>query len=179
MTPIHLESTPPGAPQPKTNSFAIASLVLGILALLSCVVGVLLGILFAIPGLICGIMGIKQIKNSGGADNGHKLAVNGTVLNSIALILLLALALIVIPNFIKARESSARSSCPANLKTIDAVKATWALENKKTQPDTPTDAELFGDDKYLREKPTCPKGGVYTINPVGSKPACTIPGHTF
>jgi hypothetical protein len=27
--------------------------------------------------------------------------------------------------------------------------------------------------------PTCPGGGTYTINPIGTEPTCSIPGHTL
>ena len=175
---MNSESSPPGVPQPTTNRLAVASLVLGILALVLCVVG----FVFAIPGLICGIMGMKRVKSSGGTEKGHGLALTGTVMSGVALVLFPViglLAAIAVPNFVKARDASMRSSCVVNLKTIDGAKMTWALENKKEQTDTPTDAELFGGKKYIREKPTCPKGGTYTINPVGSKPTCTVPDHTF
>src|SRR3954470_17859074 len=84
------------------------------------------------------------------------------------------LAAIAIPNFIKARQASQRAACVANLKTMDGAKATWALEQKKTNTDTPTDADLFGNTSYIREKPSCPAGGSYSLNDVQTKPTCTI-----
>jgi len=89
------------------------------------------------------------------------------------------LAAIAIPNFIKARQASQRAACVANLKTIDGAKATWALEQKKTNSDVPTDADLFGPTSYIREKPGCPANGTYSLNQVDTKPTCTIPDHTF
>ena len=89
------------------------------------------------------------------------------------------LAAIAIPNFIKARQASQKAACIANLKTIDGAKATWALEQKKTNNDTPTDADLFGNTSYIREKPSCPAGGTYALNDVQTKPTCTIPDHSF
>jgi prepilin-type N-terminal cleavage/methylation domain-containing protein len=89
------------------------------------------------------------------------------------------LAAIAIPNFIKARQASQRAACVANLKTMDGAKATWALEQKKTNTDSPTDADLFGNTSYIREKPSCPAGGAYSLNDVQTKPTCTIADHTF
>ena len=89
------------------------------------------------------------------------------------------LAAIAIPNFIKARQASQRAACVANLRTIDGAKATWALEQRKTNTDVPTDADLFGPTSYIREKPSCPAGGIYTLSQVDTKPTCTIPDHTF
>jgi prepilin-type N-terminal cleavage/methylation domain-containing protein len=89
------------------------------------------------------------------------------------------LAAIAIPNFIKARQASQKAACIANLKTIDGAKATWALEQKKTNTDVPTDTDLFGATTYIREKPSCPAGGTYSLNQVDAKPTCTVPDHAF
>ena len=84
------------------------------------------------------------------------------------------LAAIAIPNFIKAREASQKNACIANMKQIDGAKATWALEEKKVNTDVPTDAMLFGPTLYIREKPSCPAGGTYTLAEVQIKPTCSI-----
>ncbi len=89
------------------------------------------------------------------------------------------LAAIAIPNFIKARQSSQTNACINNLRQIEGAKATWALENKKTGTDTPTAANLFGAALYIRETPTCPAGGTYTIAVVDTKASCNITGHTL
>jgi prepilin-type N-terminal cleavage/methylation domain-containing protein len=89
------------------------------------------------------------------------------------------LAAIAIPNFIKARQSSQRAACVANLRTIDGAKATWALEQKKTGTDVPTETDLYGPTLYVKERPTCPAGGSYSINAVDMKPACSVADHTF
>ena len=89
------------------------------------------------------------------------------------------LAAIAIPNFIKARQASQKAACVANLRTMDGAKATWALEQKKNNSDVPTDADLFGPTSYIREKPSCPAGGTYSLNQVDQKPTCTVPDHSF
>jgi competence protein ComGC len=175
---MNAEPILPSVPQPKTNKLALSSLILGILGLIFCVVG---GV-FAIPGLICGIIGMKRVKNSGGAEKGHGLAVAGTVLSAVGLVVFPVFALlaaIAVPNFVKARDVAQRNGCVANLRTLDGAKATWALENRKMEGETPTDADLFGAAKYVAAKPACPKGGIYTLNPVGAKPTCSVPGHSF
>lgn len=89
------------------------------------------------------------------------------------------LAAIAIPNFIKARASSQRVACVMNLKAIEGAKSQWALEQHKSNSDTPTDTDLFGNTSYIREKPNCPAGGTYSINQVDAKPACSVSDHTF
>src|SRR5881394_1061735 len=49
---MSMEATPPGVPQPKTNGLAIASLVLGILAVLLCGVAI---VLIPVVGLLAAI----------------------------------------------------------------------------------------------------------------------------
>lgn len=87
------------------------------------------------------------------------------------------LAAIAIPNFVKARQASQRAACIANLKQIDGAKAVWADAHKKLKTDEPADSDLFGAEQYIREKPICPAGGAYSLNPVGSAPTCSIPRH--
>src|SRR5688572_13452609 len=121
-----------GAPQPKTNKLAVWSLILGILGLIFCVVG---GV-FAIPGLICGIIGMKRVRNSGGGEKGQGLAIAGTALSAVGLVVFPIVALmtaIAVPNFVKARDVSMKNSCIVNLKSLDSAKAVWALEKRKPE----------------------------------------------
>ena len=92
------------------------------------------------------------------------------------------LAAIAIPNFVKARIASQRSACMANLKQMDGAKATWALEQKKSSTDTPNDADLFGATVYIRDKPSCPASGAYTIGQVDARVLCSLStsqSHTY
>ncbi len=84
------------------------------------------------------------------------------------------LAAIAIPNFVRARTASQTNACIANLKQIEGAKANWALENKKTSSDTPTDAMLYGGSLYIARTPVCPGGGTYTIGAVDTAPACSL-----
>lgn len=162
--------------EPKNCSLAVWSLVLGILA----IVLVCIGPLFAIPAVICGHMAHSRIKRSAGALTGGGLALGGLITGylSIALIPIIGMmAAIAIPNFVKARSTAQMNMCISNLRQIDGAKQQWALENKKQTTDTPTAQEL---DTYLHRSFTtlkCPAGGIYTINAVGEKPACSIPQH--
>jgi len=92
------------------------------------------------------------------------------------------LAAIAIPNFVKARTLSQKNACVANLKQMDGAKATWAMELKKNNADTPGDAELFGATLYIKDKPECPGGGTYSILAVDAKVTCSLPaaaGHSL
>ncbi len=89
------------------------------------------------------------------------------------------LASVAIPNLISARKKAQRQTCILNLKTMAGAKENWALDFKKGDNDTPSDADLFGRDKYIESKPSCPAGGTYDIRQVAEKPTCTVPEHTL
>jgi len=92
------------------------------------------------------------------------------------------LAAIAMPNFVKARTAAQKNACIANLRQIDGAKLTWALETKKIAADSPADSDLFGATQYIRQKPSCPGGGTYTIATVLVLPTCTrgsTDGHTL
>ena len=83
------------------------------------------------------------------------------------------LAAIAIPNFVKARAASQKNTCIANMKQVDGAKATWALEAKKANADTPAPGDLFGSDKYIRVAPQCPSANLdYGLTAVDQKQVC-------
>lgn len=94
-------------------------------------------------------------------------------------------AAIAVPNFIRYREASRRSVCIANLKQVQDAKTQWAFERAKKNTEIPVEADLCGNEQYLREKPFCPGGGAdyfTTIGPVDQRATCTlgpIEGHSL
>jgi prepilin-type N-terminal cleavage/methylation domain-containing protein len=98
-----------------------------------------------------------------------------TLVEIMIVVLIIGILLaIAVPNFIRARESSRAKSCVSNLKQIDSAKEQWAMDNKKTSADSPTDTDLYGATKYVKSTPSCPASGTYTINAVGTGPACSV-----
>jgi competence protein ComGC len=90
--------------------------------------------------------------------------------------LLMAVA---IPNVVSQRKKAQRQACISNLRTFNLVKAQWALETKKNDADVPTDADIFGADKYIEKKPDCPAGGTYDLRAVSEKSTCSAPEHVL
>ena len=192
------ETTPPSlgaTSQPKTSALAIWSLALGILGVV--LVLACLGVLFAIPGVICGHIAYSRIKRSSGALAGEGMAIAGLITGYVSIglsvFMLPMLMAIAIPNFVKARETAQMNACINNLRQIDAAKNEWALENGKTGDAVPTVQDLT---PYMRNGiytgpnhtpntsgsgifPTCPAGGTYTLGAVSNAPTCSIPGHKF
>ena len=83
------------------------------------------------------------------------------------------LAAIAIPSFVKARNTSQQNACINNLRQVDSAKEQWAMENKKTDADAVTTTDV---NAYIKggTTPTCPGGGAYTYNVIGTNPACNI-----
>jgi prepilin-type N-terminal cleavage/methylation domain-containing protein len=86
---------------------------------------------------------------------------------------------IAVPNFVKARESSRKSACISSLKQVDSAKEQWAMDNKKDAGATVAMTDLVGSTLYIKATPSCPSGGTYTVNNVGTNPACSTSGHTL
>ncbi len=75
-------------------------------------------------------------------------------------------------------EQANATACINNLRQIDAAKQQWALQNGKPAGSLMTSADIAA---FLPNNtvPSCPAGGIYTINPAGLAPLCTVPGHAI
>jgi hypothetical protein len=56
-------------------------------------------------------------------------------------------------------------------------KCEWAAENQQAETASPTDDDLFGADRYIEHKPSCPARGNYSLNAVHEKCTCNAGGH--
>lgn len=92
----------------------------------------------------------------------------------IVVLIISVLLAIAIPNFMRARETSRAKSCCSNLRQIETAKEQWAMDNKASDGDTVTMAELTP--AYIKQEPACPSGGTYTVNPIGTYATCSIGG---
>lgn len=86
-----------------------------------------------------------------------------------AVAILLLLAAITLPNFIRARNTVASSAMQNNLRQIEAAKQQWALEQNKPATAVPTMEDLK---PYLKggELPASVAGETYVLGPVGLPP---------
>lgn len=158
----------PAPVPPKNSALAIWSMVLGILGIVILCVGPL----FALPAVICGHVSSARINRSRGLLTGRGLALAGMITGYVSIALFAALTPIAIPNFLKAREVAI---CVIHLSKIDQAKRAWAQANNKPDGAPVTAADLKA---YLTPADfKCPKGGDYTIGPIGQFPTCSIPEH--
>jgi hypothetical protein len=75
------------------------------------------------------------------------------------------------------KQLPARAQCLRNLQLIDAAKNQLVEQKEllKGEPITIEDIAPF----FPQGIPTCPDGGHYSVNRVGSPPACSIAGHSI
>jgi len=103
-------------PSTKTSGLATASLILGILSIfLSCLTG--------IPGVVCGLLGLRQIRLSEKEGDsrlaGRGLAITGVLLSlAFTAIHTVILGMLLLPAVEAASDSARRTSCSNNLKQI-------------------------------------------------------------
>ena len=84
------------------------------------------------------------------------------------------LAVIAIPNFVRARTTAQTNACINNMRQIDSGKQQWAIENNEVGTATPSSAQVG---VYIRGGfPSCPAKGTYTINNVDTPPSCSTHG---
>jgi prepilin-type N-terminal cleavage/methylation domain-containing protein len=86
------------------------------------------------------------------------------------------LAAIAIPSFMKARTTSQKNACINNLRQIEAAKEQWALETKQS---TSSAVVTTSVDAYMKAAPSCPAGGTYDYQVIGTNATCTISGHAL
>ena len=79
------------------------------------------------------------------------------------------LAAIAIPNFVRARTNAQTNACIANLKQIDGAKQLALLDGSGI---------AMGDlvPTYIKQTPTCPANGNYTVGDANTDPTCSVGG---
>jgi prepilin-type processing-associated H-X9-DG protein len=111
----------------RTSGLAIASLVLGILGF--CTFG-----LTALLGLILGIVALARINRSNGAMKGWGVALAGTVVSGVFLLMLPILAGLLLPALAKAKNKATAITCMNNLRQLGLAARMYAGEYNELLP---------------------------------------------
>jgi len=104
--------------QPQTDGKAIASLVCGIASV------TILFILAGVPAIVLGHISRSEIRRSAGRLKGEGMALAGLIMGYISLAaipLILIIAAIAIPSFLRARQLAHETAAVATLRTITAA----------------------------------------------------------
>jgi hypothetical protein len=159
----------------RNEGLAVASLVLGILSF------IMLGLLSAIPAVICGHMAKGRIRANPAELKGDGLATGGLVLGYLNIALLPVfivltgmLAAVAVPLLSANQGRAVEAACRANLIGIEVVKMEYELEYDLPEGTIVRLEDLVGEDEMNLF--VCPGAGVYSINPLGESPVCSIHG---
>ena len=132
---------------PQTSGKAIVSLVLGIFPVIP--------VLGSIAAVVLGHISLSEIHRSAGRLKGKGLAIAGLILGYIGVAILpiiLILAAIAIPMFLKSRMAANQASAVGSLRTINTSEITYLMTYTGYSPDltsldgdsTPTTAKAAG-----------------------------------
>lgn len=96
-----------------------------------------------------------------------------TLIEIMIVVAIIAIVLaIAIPNFFTSSTISKKTACIANLRQITSATEQWAIDKGISSgaiPSPEQEDEIYTN--YIRgNRPTCPSGGEYTINAIGSNP---------
>ncbi len=130
----------------RSSGLAHVALNLGVLSF--CTIG-----LFAIPGLIVGVIALARIRNSGGRLTGQVLVVAGIVLSGISGI---ALVYFVVngPGMLPGLgswEAASETRCRANLRQIAQATQVWATEHGDEGAYYPSSMRALYDDGVIED----------------------------
>jgi len=124
--PVAPEQFGGSAPEGKTSGLAIASLILGILGIVTCG-------LTAVAGLILGIVALN--KSSKTRDHSARgLALAGTIVSAVFLVLLPVLAGMLLPALATAKQKASNVQCVNNVKQLCLGLMIYADENNGALP---------------------------------------------
>ena len=85
---------------------------------------------------------------------------------------------IAVPGFIRARAKAQANACQEAQSKMDGAVDNWAIDNGKTNADTPVSGDIIGATLYLKAAPKCPvsatgsTGTLIVIPQVGTVSVC-------
>ena len=120
----------PSAPA-KTSRLAIASLVLGILGVLTCGAT-------ALVGLILGIIAMAKVKSSGGKLGGNGIALAGIIVSAVFLFMIPIFAAMLLPALASAKQKAQQINCMNNEKQLSLAVKMYSGDNTNRYPSAAT-----------------------------------------
>jgi prepilin-type processing-associated H-X9-DG protein len=143
----------PGAPAApvRTSGLAVSSLILGILGIFTC------GIT-ALFGLILGAIALVQVKRSQGRLSGGGMALAGTIVSGIFLLLLPVYVALMLPALAVAKQKAQTINCANNLKQLAAAVQIYSADHKEQLPPAATWCDAIRSHASSGKIFQCPAG---------------------
>ena len=148
-SPPVLGSEPPV--ESRTSGLAIASLVLGIM-------GWVTAGITALVGLVLGIIALVKISGSRGKLRGTGLALAGTILSGVFVLMLPVLAAMLLPALSRAKSRAQSIACMNNMRQLALGGIMYAVDHKDRFPNADNWCDALG--KYVANPRAylCPVG---------------------
>ncbi len=122
---------PTASASPPQSGLAITSLVLGVLALVLCVIGPLLGI----PAIISGHLARGRARRAPAQYGGAGIALAGLIIGYVSLLVsLVILPALLLPALSRAKSNAQRINCANNMKQMGLAFRTFAIDNDGNFP---------------------------------------------
>jgi hypothetical protein len=150
--PQPISPASPAGAAPKTSGLAITSLILGVLGVITC------GIT-AIIGLILGIVSMRKIQNSGGRLGGWGVALAGTIVSGIFLIMIPIGAAMLLPALMAAKQRAQTVVCVNNARQLAFAVRAYSSNNKDQFPPAATWCDAIQSSVPLEKIFRCPSAG--------------------
>ena len=98
-----------------------------------------------------------------------------TLVEIMIVVLIIALLLMIaVPEFYRARMRAAQQTCMNNLRQIEYAKEMLGGVNGLPLGSPVAITDLWPTYIKTPGEPMCPGGGVYTVNPIGTDPECSL-----
>ncbi|MBS1706174.1 MAG: prepilin-type N-terminal cleavage/methylation domain-containing protein [Armatimonadetes bacterium] len=100
-----------------------------------------------------------------------------TLVEIMIVVLIIGIILaIAVPQWIGARTRAWKITCLQNLRKFDNAKDIYAVTSRRSNGDPVTEEDIFNEFIKDTALPTCPAGGTYTLNVIGTPAECSIHG---
>jgi hypothetical protein len=133
------------APPAKTSAMAVTSLVLGILGMFTCGITALIGLVF-------GIIALVKVKNSGGRLGGFGLALAGTIVSGIFLLMIPMFAAMMLPALAAAKQKAMEINCVNNETQLAEAIKVYSGDNGNHFPPAATWCDVIKNEAGGNEK---------------------------
>jgi len=144
----------PASSQPaKTSGLAITSLVLGICGFFTCGITALIG-------LILGIVAMGRVRKSNGALSGHGIALAGTIVSAVFLLMLPMSVAMFLPALAKAKQRALTIACVNNMKQLALGARIYSQDHQNHFPPAATWCDAVKPEVNADKVFKCPAGDV-------------------